>query len=62
MSQSIDLAGLAHRKKFSDFELLSDMKLLSKWQISPPYHPAFHTKQVSHPPTDRSEPGLSADT
>ena len=62
MSHSIDLAGLAHRKYSLTLHCFLTWNSNQSDRLSPPYPSGFHTKQVSHPPTDRSGPGLSADT
>ena len=62
MSHSIDLAGLAHRKNSLTLHCFLTWNSNQSDKISPPYPPGFHTKQGSHPPMDRSGPGLSADT
>ena len=59
MSHSIDLAGLAHRKNSLTLHCFLTWNSNQSDKISPPYPPGFHTKQGSHPPTDRSGPGLS---
>ena len=53
MSHSIDLAGLAHRKNSLTLRCFLTWKSSQSGKISPPYLPGFHTKQGSHPPTDR---------
>ena len=62
ISHLIDLAGLAHGKNSLTLHCFLTWNSNQSDKISPPYPPSFHTKQVSHPPTDRSGPGLSADT
>ena len=62
MSHSIALAGLAHRKHFLTLHCFLTWNSNQSEKISPPCPPDFETKQVSHPRTDRSGPGLSADT
>ena len=62
MSHSIDLAGLAHRKNSLTLQCFLTWRSSQSGKISPPYLSGFHTKQGSHPPTDKSGPGLSADT
>ena len=62
MSHTIDLAGLAHRKNSLTMSCFLTWNSNQSDKISPPYSPDFDTKQVGHPPTDRSGPGLSADT
>ena len=61
-SHRIDLAGLAHRKNPLTLHCFLTLNSNQSDKISPPYPPGLHTKQVSHPPTDRPGPGLSADT
>ena len=58
MSHSIDLAGLARRKNFLTLHCFLTWNSNQGDKFSPPYPPGFLTKQVSHPPTDRSGPGL----
>ena len=63
MSHRIDLAGLGHGTNFLTLHccfLTQNSNQSDK--ISPSYPPGSHTKQSSHPPTDRSGPGLSTDT
>ena len=62
MSHSIDLARLARRKNSLTLHCFLTWNSNQSDNFSPPYPPGFHTKQVSHPPTDRSGPGLSVDT
>ena len=62
MSHSINLAGLAHRKNSFSLHCFLIWNSNQSDKISPPYPPSFDSKLVSHPPTDRSGPGLFADT
>ena len=62
MSHSIDFAGLARRKNSLTLHCSLTWNSNQNDKFSPPYPPGFHTKQVSHTPTDRSEPELSVDT
>ena len=62
MSHRFDLAGLGHRKNSLILHCFLTQNSNQGDKITPPYPPGFHTKQGSHPPTDRSWPGLSADT
>ena len=61
MSHSIDLAGLAQWKNSLTWHCFLTSNSNQSDKISPPYTNGFHTKQLSHPPTNRSGPGLSAD-
>ena len=60
MSHSIDLAGLARRKNSLTLHCFLTWNSNQSDKIFPPYPPSFDTKQVSHPPTVRSGPGLRA--
>ena len=62
MSNSFDLAGLAHGKNSLTLHRFLTWNSNQSDKISPPYPPGFDEKQVSHPPTDSSGPGLPADT
>ena len=62
ISHSIDLAGQAQKKNSLTLYCFLTWNSNQSDKISPPYSPDFDTKQVSHPPMDRSGPGLSADT
>ena len=62
MSHRIDLAGLAHRENPLTFHCFLTWNSNQSDKNLPSLPPGFHTKQVSHPPTDRSGPGFSADT
>ena len=62
MSHSIDLAGLAQWKNSLTWHCFLTSNSNQSDKISPPYTNGFHTKQLSHSPTNRSGPGLSADT
>ena len=61
MGHSIDLAGLAHRKNSLTLHCFLTWNSNQSDKISPPYPPGFGRNQVSHTPTDRSGPELSAD-
>ena len=58
MSHRIDFAGLAHRKNSLTLHRFLTWNSIQSDKISPPCPPGLHKKQVSHPPTDRSGPGL----
>ena len=62
MSHSIDLAGLAHLKNSLTLHCFLTWNSNQSDKISPPCLAGFRTKQVSHPPTERSGPRVSADT
>ena len=62
MSHSIDLAGLAQWKNSLTWHCFLTSNSNQSDKTSPPYTNGFHTKQLSHSPTNRSGPGLSADT
>ena len=51
-----------HTGKIMTLHCFLTNETLIKVTESHPYRPGFHTKQVSHPLTDRSVPGLSDDT
>ena len=62
MSHSIDLAGLAQWKNSLTWHCFLTSNSNQSDKTSPPYTNGFHTKQLSHSPTNRSGPGISADT
>ena len=57
LSHSIDLAGLAHRKNSLTWHCFLTSNSNQSDKICLPYPRGFHTKQLSHPPMDRSGPG-----
>ena len=60
MCHSIALGGLAHKKNSLTLQCFLTWNSNQSDKISPdPYPLGFHTKQVSHSPTDRSGPGLT---
>ena len=58
---SYTTTGLAHRKNSLTLHCFLTWNSNQSDKISPPYPPDFGRNQVSHTPTDRSGPELSAD-
>ena len=54
MSHRIDLAGLTRRKYSLTLHCFLTWNSNQSDKVSTPFPPGFHTRQVSHPPMDRS--------